>query len=275
MKIIIKSMIVLNIIVFSVYCQYDTSNQIAKDISNDSMIHTVDIRIGLCFKNEITKDAWIQLNKKINKNYRYYAFSREGKIIISSSSFRYKESEGCDKWDIRKEYFMVPENYNDSLNYYTFTPFSPSCLVIGSNGEIDFQPLKIHEINNETKNICLQKIFTATGLDSTEDYTIAFHSSGFKQGVYRYFIELSSKLSEKDGVVAIVDIEKAKYSIKYLKSSISAVRKYFLSGQADTDSDGLSDAFSLDFGDYEGSWLLINFNGKWKLVTDSTLMGPC
>lgn len=237
--------------------------------------------------------------EKIRNDLQFHVFSKTGKEVYSSSSFKKEESEGCSSDDVRTTWNLLPETiYNTDEFRALYDPTTPSSgrypLVVGTTAKMRFAAPTILPISNEEQNACLKILgiseeerfvsLESLGItDSGQVEVVRFLGAGIRGGTTRILVEKSiDQIPDEDSpgvtirsrTIAIIDLEGNQAEIIY-KHTEPGHEGVAFGGMADLDGDGLCESFLVDFGDFGGKWFLIGKAGKWEMWMDDSQPGPC
>lgn len=231
----------------------------------------LDIRIGWNWASS-GETKGVHLFETINRKFQYHVFSTNGMELFTSTEFKREHPEGCDDYDIRTSWLLIPDsgytgNVHDKLGG------TYSSLVIGTREHKNFTAPTLKKITTLEKKTCMQVILHLDEFDTTNYHFIQFHSAGYLDSTHRIFVEFFKKGAGSTSI-AIVDIINGKGTLSYFKEKCSNENYEHLSGMADLDGNGFCETFALNFGDYGGKHLLSRKGGEWFIWSDGG-PSPC
>lgn len=251
----------------------------------EKVIKDSDRILRLGWSNHGYDTNGIFVYEKIKKDLQYHVFSKSGREVYSSSTFKMMESEGCSSDDVRTTWFLLPETIYDTaefraLNDHMKPPSYWFPLVVGTKVKTKFAPPTIFPVSDEQKVTSLKILGIS---DSGQIESIRFIGAGTKGDTSRILVEIPNQEIPKQGspdekipgwTIAIIDLEGNRSKLIY-KNTTPGNEGVAFCGLADLDEDGLCESFSVDSGDFGGKWLLSEKNGKWEASRDGFEPGPC
>lgn len=247
-----------------------------KDCADIFKATGIDYRVGSCSKAPSMVGKGITVYDNAYEGYTYYTFSRNGKKVLFSSQLKRISYEGCA--GEMTSFKMIPDTVHDLTIYQEMLSLSSSyyaCLVVGTEAPLDYRSPEQKQISGEQKNLCMKTLFESDTVDTSDFHYVEYFPSGSNGTVQRYYMEYTHKEMKIGSAIAVVDFSKAGCKVAFFRSGVSEECYAYLCGQADMDSDGLSETFALSFGDYAGKWILTFIDGKWELVPDLSWPAPC
>jgi len=232
----------------------------------------LDFRVG-AVKPE-TKDVY--LHGEPRRGLNYHVLTLQGATLFIGKPGKKSEPDPCGEGALVRWRLKPRENFRrEDL------PFQP--IVVGAGAETPFTPVvkKTGGLDNQTKQAYLLNLQLPA--DFPRKYVRAnAHFAGAASGKERFIVLYESQQMPVVGLTkAVVSVvERAGPSGELTERYTFYKRRQYgdmglgFGGMMDPTGDGVADVFLVDFGESEGTYLLIEEPGGWRRQEDD-IPGPC